>query len=471
MRGDGDIVLVSCYEPGHQPMGLASPIAFLRAAGYRPRCVDLAVDGLDEGAMALVRGARLVAVSVPMHTALALGTRLAVRVLAANPKAHLCFYGLYAPLNAAYLRSLGAHSIVGPECEEELVAIADAVREERAPPAPPARLRRLPFRTPERDALPPLHRYARLVVGNERRVAGHVEASRGCLHSCRHCPIPPVYRGRFFAVPAAIVLDDVDRQVAAGARHITFGDPDFLNGPRHALALARELHARHPTVSFDFTAKVEHLLARRALLPELASLGCAFIVTAFESLSDEVLRVFDKGHSARDAVEALRIVRAASISLRPTWVPFTPWSGLDDYLALGRFIADHDLGHEVDPVQMSIRLLVPPGSLLLERPEMQAVVGPLDQAALSYRWTHPDPRMDSLCTEVRALCEEAAARCEEAPTTFARIFAHAARVAGEERAGPLRFQPRRPPQAHLSERWFCCAEPTRQQVGGVTSLP
>jgi len=41
--------------------------------------------------------------------------------------------------------------------------------------------------------------------------------------------------------------------VAAGATHITFGDPDFLNGPGHALKVVRAAHAEFPRLTFDFT--------------------------------------------------------------------------------------------------------------------------------------------------------------------------------------------------------------------------
>ena len=103
-------------------------------------------------------------------------------------------------------------------------------------------LARLPFALPEREGLQPLERYAYLLrdaAGEDSVPAGYVEASRGCLHTCAHCPITPVYGGRFFVVPRAIVLEDVRRQVAMGARHITFGDPDFFNGPGHSMAILR----------------------------------------------------------------------------------------------------------------------------------------------------------------------------------------------------------------------------------------
>jgi hypothetical protein len=299
------------------------------------------------------------------------------------------------------------------------------------------------------------------------RVVGSTEASRGCKHLCRHCPIPPVYGGRFTAVPQEIVLADAGRQIAAGARHIDFGDPDFLNGPRHAIEIARALHAAHPEVTFSFTAKVEHILKERALFPELGALGCVFVVTAVESLSDEVLLILDKGHTARDVPEALAVARAARISLRPTFVPFTPWTSLADYLELCRFIRAQGLEREVDPVQLAIRLLVPPGSLLLERPEMRAHLGAFDAEGLGYGWTHPDPRVDALARQVSALVEEAARVEEEPARTFARVHALAAEACGVAEEQVARRLLRGPPPPRLTERWFCCAQPTKAQLDAI----
>src|SRR5262249_37293774 len=166
---------------------------------------------------------------------------------------------------------------------------------------------------------------------------------------------PPVYGGRFFVVPAETVLADVRQQVEAGATHVTFGDPDFLNGPRHALAVARALHAEFPEVSFDFTAKVEHLLRERAHLSELAALGCPFVVTAAEWLDDRVLGYLDKGHTRADLLAVLAAASAAGITLRPTWVAFTPWTTLEGYREWLDFLAAERLVDHVDPVQYGIR--------------------------------------------------------------------------------------------------------------------
>lgn len=442
MRSAGDIVLVSCYELGHQPLAVASPTAALRAAGFAPVAIDLQVDELDDAARAMLARARLVAIATPMHTALRLGVRVARRVRELNPAARICFYGLYAPAHEPHLRAAGADDVLGAEYEASLVALAQGV-------APPAAGTRPVYVLPARDGLPPLDRYAKLIVAGERRVAGYTEASRGCLHMCRHCPIPPAYGGRFFVVPVDVVLADVRQQVAAGARHITFGDADFLNGPKHALAVARGLP---DGVTFDCTVKVEHILAHREVWPELAARGCVFVVSAVESLSDHILTILDKGHTAADVVEALRIVRAAGISLRPTLVAFTPWTTIDDYLELCHFVARHGLEDEVDPVQLSIRLLVPPGSLLLDHPA--TTCGPLDPELLTHSWAHPDPRMDALQLEIAALVEQAAEDDEDPATTFARIHDRAAAVAGRH-SHPAPRTSRKAAPPRLSEPWFC----------------
>jgi len=446
MRTAGDIVLVSLYELGHPPLQLAAATASLRRAGFAPVCLDLAVEELDPAALSRLRAARLVAISVPMHTALRLALALAARLRAAGLTAHLSAFGLYAGLAAEQLREARVDSILGAEADDDLPALAAALERGEAPPAP-ARLRRLAYLVPERDALPPLERYARFITPDgEERLAGAVESTRGCRHLCRHCPIPAVYHGRFFAVPVDTVLADAGRQIAAGARHLTFNDADFLNGPRHALAVARALHDAHPEVTFDITTKVEHIVRHPEVFPELWRSGCVFVVSAVESLSDRVLDILDKGHHAADIVAALEIVRGAGLSLRPTFLPFTPWTTAADYLALVHFVLEHDLTAEVDPVQLTLRLLVPPGSLLLDRPEF----GALDEATCSHVWTHPDPRMDALQAEVAALAEQHAADPEAA---FAAIHLAAARALGAH--PPHTAPPPRRRVPRLSEPWFC----------------
>jgi radical SAM superfamily enzyme YgiQ (UPF0313 family) len=458
LRSSGSILIVSCYELGHQPLGAALPLAFLQRAGFAPDALDIAVQDFDE---AKVSQARLVAISVPMHTALRLGVRVAESVRQLNPAAAVCFYGLYAALNADYLLEHGGDYCIGGECETPLVALAEALDGGRtgavegvykSGQAAQPFLRRLPFPLPVRTPLPPLEKYARLEHKGESRVVGYVEASRGCRHLCTHCPIPPVYEGRFFIIPQEIVLEDIRRHVSAGATHITFGDPDFLNGPGHSLRIVRALHAEFPELTFDFTAKIEHVLKHSQAFPELGASGCLFMVSAVESLSDRVLSVLEKNHTRADVEKALAIVHGAGIALRPTWVAFTPWTTLEDYLEVLEFIEANGLIDHVDPVQYTIRLLVPPGSYLADRPAMQPYLGPLDQAAFSYHWDHPDPRMDRLQKAVSKLVEADATVGADPADTFYRVRD----AAGRKSNGVSHRLPRDRVRApRLSEPWFC----------------
>jgi radical SAM superfamily enzyme YgiQ (UPF0313 family) len=470
MRHPGAILLVACYELGHQPLAVAWPAAFLARAGYQPAVLDLSVEPLDAEK---VGRARFIAISVPMHTALRVGVLAAERIRTVNPAAHVCFYGHYAALNAAELLDTCADTVLAGEMESELVELvrqreragagnagrAEAVAGHLALPAPAAASRaqlvRLEFPVPARAALPSLKKYAHVERAGRRELAAYVEASRGCKHRCRHCPIPPVYGGRFFVVPVETVLADVRQQVAAGASHVTFGDPDFLNGPRHALAVARALHAEFPRVTFDFTAKIEHLLRQREHLAELAALGCAFVVSAAESLEDGVLDRLAKGHTRVDIVAALRLAREAGIALRPTWVAFTPWTTLEGYREWLDFLAVEGLVDHVDAVQYGIRLLIPPGSLLLDLPEVRVRVAPPVPGTFHHRWTHDDPRMERLADDVAATVAAATEHDEDPALTFDRVRALAAAAAGVPAPAPLGLAASRARPPRLTEPWFC----------------
>ena len=455
------VLLVSCYELGHAPLGIAWPLAFLRRAGIDAGTLDLAVEPFSAERVA---SADIVVVSVPMHTALRLGVQAAQRVRAANPRAHVCFHGLYAWLNADSLLAGAADSILAGECEDTLVELVRALGAgrpasdiagvtTRTSRARPVRAR-LAFPVPDRSTLPPAP-YARYQDSSGSDASAYVEASRGCLHLCRHCPVVPVYGGRFFVVPAETVLADIRAQVATGARHVTFGDPDFLNGPGHSLDLCRRLHAEWPALTFDFTAKVEHLLKHRALLPELAALGCTFVVSAVESLSDAVLARLDKGHTAADVAELIAVMDAAGIVLHPTLVAFTPWTTLEDYVDVVDFFRAHGLSAYVPPVQLAIRLLVPPHSALLDEPGAATWAGPLDAAAFTHRWAHPDPRMDALYEAVATRVESAEAANEDPRATWDAVRALAYEAAGRplrDEAMPPSFIPDPP---RLTEHWFC----------------
>ena len=463
----GAVLLVSCYELGRQPLSLATPLALLRAAGFDPAAIDTAVEPLPD---AVVRRAQFVAIAVPMHTALRLGAAVARRVRGLNPAAHICVYGLYATLNAGYLFQEGlGDSVIGGEVEGPLAALVEALNTGQAAEtvpgvgtpdrsagavldAAPPTLRLI---APDRRGLPSLRRYAGLDRAGEVVLAGAIEATHGCHHECRHCPIPPIYGGKFVAVPRSVVLADARAQLAAGARHLTFGDPDFFNGPSHGPRIMRELRADHPELTFDVTIKVEHLIQHQRWLPELAELGCVFVVSAVESLSDRVLTKLAKGHTRADIATALGLLDAVDLPMRPSLLPFTPWTTIADYLDLLRFVATQDWFDHIDPIHFSIRLLVPPGSSLLADPTSAEWLGPLDAANFTYRWASPDPRLDHLQKEITAIVAAGAATQSSARATFRLIWDAAHSIAGlplPPLPEPVVYR-RRPPR--LTEDWFC----------------
>ena len=465
MRHPLRVLLVSTYELGRQPFGLAEPAAVLSAeVGAEVRTLDLAVQDFDEAAFSR---AELIAVYLPMHTATRLAARLVPRVRALNSRAHLAAYGLYAPLNAPYLRRLGITTILGGEFEAGLTRLAKRVESRIASGAGASdagvqteaeiSLDRQAFRVPDRSGLPPLERYAHLHLPNQAsRTVGYVEASRGCKNLCRHCPVVPIYRGKFRVVPHQVVLEDIRQQVAAGAAHITFGDPDFLNGPGHAIPLVESLHAEFPDLTYDVTIKIEHLLQSRQHLSILRDTGCLFVTSAVESADDAVLEILAKGHTRADFVRAAALMRDVGLILQPTFVTFTPWTSLEGYLELLELIAELDLVEHVAPIQYAIRLLIPAGSMLLELPAVRELVDEFDEEALVHPWSHPDPRMDRLHAKVLEAVKPSRTSGMSRGESFQKVrgLARQARE-GAGIAPPLELAPRRSPIPYLTEPWYC----------------
>lgn len=453
------VVLISTYEMGRQPFGLASPAAWLRQAGATVVCQDLSRRRLDRQEVA---AADVVAFYVPMHTATRIAAHVVQHVKAVNPRAHLCFYGLYAPVNEAFLRSLGANTILGGEFESGLLSLIRRLQAGQEPVAPQSEpvisLQRQHFLVPDRQDLPPPFTYARLIVGpQQERLTGYTEASRGCKHLCRHCPIVPVYEGRFRIVQRDVVVQDIRQQVAAGAEHIIFGDPDFFNGIGHAIPLVQALHAEFPQLTYDVTIKIEHLLRYAEHLPTLRDTGCVLVTSAVEAVQDHILHVLDKGHTRQDFLDTLALCRRVGLNLNPTFVAFTPWTSLDNYIELLTVLATQDLSAHVAPIQLAMRLLLPAGSKLLDLSEIQPYVTGFDASALTHRWVHPDPRVDQLCDEALKLVQSGEAEEASRPEIFARLWAAVHKAAGlsvPSVPAPV-VAPRRGPIPYLNEPWYC----------------
>jgi radical SAM superfamily enzyme YgiQ (UPF0313 family) len=443
-----NVVLISTYALGHQPFGLSSPAAWLVRDGHEVVCLDLAVTALDEAA---IRAADLVAFFLPMHTATRLAMPVIEQVKKLNPRARLACYGLYAPLNAELLRRLGVETTIDGEFELALVRLANGDRTADGKAGIP----RLAFLTPDRRGLPSLQLYSHLRQNGTKTTAGYTEASRGCKHLCRHCPVVPVYEGQFRVVQREVVLEDVRQQVAAGAGHITFGDPDFFNGPAHAMRIVEAFHAEFPQITYDATIKIEHLKQHRELLPALKQTGCLFVTSAVESIDDAVLARLEKGHKRRDFYEVVESLREAGLALQPTFIAFMPWTTIEGYGALLQALADLELVENTAPVQLALRLLVTQNSRLLDLPDIQAVIGPFDEKALVYPWKHSDPDVDALGNVVFQLVS----RRQEQNKTRAEIFGEIWELVLRTPPPVLRPQPAVP---YLDEPWYCCAEPAPQ---------
>ena len=326
------------------------------------------------------------------------------------------------------------------------------------------------FIMPDRSRLPGLREYARLRVAEGiERMAGHTEASRGCKHFCRHCPVVPVYRGRFRVVDVATVMEDVDQQVEQGAGHITFGDPDFWNGPGHARTIVQELHRRHPDVTYDVTIKVEHLLRHAGDLPLLRDTGCLFVTSAVEAVDDHILEMLEKGHTRADVVTVLRLFRGTG-------------SRVDAHL---RGVHSVDVAREL-PRPAAFHLRARPRAARgadSARDPLARVPAP----RVCWRWS-PSSRSSGHSTvprcitpgsirmrQVDALQQDLIARVSHAASQssfFTDTWGLAHKAAGlaaapltADRLEPTSFIP------HVTEPWYCCAEPVEAVAAEPAHCP
>jgi len=457
------ISLVNPYELGRQPFGLAEPAAFLQKAGFTVSCCDLSIQKLGA---CLTTDTNIVAIYIAMHTATRIAIEALPKIKELAPDASLCVYGLYAPMNANLFRSLGVQTILGGEFENALVSMAKRIEAGAGDTQTEAEtcLEKIEFIAPDRSKLPALSNYASLInTDGSTMTVGFAETTRGCKYHCRHCPVVPVYNGKFYVIPADVVLHDIRNQVAAGARHISFGDPDFFNGPGHALKIVRALHCEFPALTYDATIKIEHIVNYPEEMKVLKETGCLFILSAVEAVDDNILGYLDKGHTRADFIKALGYLRDIDIDLTPTFVAFTPWTTLAIYLELLHHIVELQLIESVAPVQLSIRLLVPAGSWILDIDNLDGMIGEFDAGILGHPWANPDPRVDKLQQDVQAWVMQAEADGLSRADIFKGIWTISHAIAGRP-APELELKHTGKPIPRLSENWYCCAEPTCEQL-------
>lgn len=456
------ITLINPYELGRQPFGLAEPAAWLQESGHHVTCLDLSLQRLESD---LLQRSNLIAIYVAMHTATRIALEALPKIKEVAPDAHLCVFGLYAPMNESLFRSVGVETILGGEYEPGLVSLTERLTNGRhlTQIEPIINRSKIEFKRPDRSGLPQLSEYAKLILtdGTEK-LMGFVEATRGCKHLCRHCPVVPVYKGKFRVVPLDIVMEDIRQQIKMGAQHISFGDPDFLNGPTHARKIVTAFNDEFPNLTYDCTIKVQHILANQELLPLFRDTGCLFVISAIESVDDQILEILAKNHTDEDFAKTVYLMRGVGIALAPTFVAFNPWITLDGYIDLLQRLVELKLVQSVPPIQLAIRLLVPEGSYLLRLSDFSQLIEEYDRSILGYPWKHRDPRVDELQTKIQRLVEESEQQGTDRRDVFAAVWALAYQALGEQTPALPTDLGR--PIPHHSEPWYCCAEPTNQQL-------
>lgn len=456
------ILLISPYDLGRQPFALAQTSAWLKDNNFSVECLDLSVQKLDEQSL---KQADLIGLYLGMHTATRIALKALPKINQLASNATIFTFGLYAPLNQAILSQHNVSYFFGGESEPDILQLAKHTlsESEATPKSRVIRTEKINFKLPARNDLPALSKYAKLIQANsEPKVLGFIETSRGCKYVCRHCPITPVYEGKFRIIPLDIVMQDIAQQVDMGAEHISFGDPDFFNGPTHAKRVLLAMHEQFPTLSFDATIKIEHIIKHAELLQTLKDTGCLFITCAVESFDDDILLNLDKGHTRADTFKAVELINQAGLTISPTFVPFSPWTSLKGYRHLLQDIVSLNLINEVTPIQLAIRLLIPNGSYLLKLPNFEKLIGDFDPDTLGYQWSHVDPNVDALQHTVMSIVDQAEQQAISRQQTFSEIW-KATHQALDIKAPKLPVsQAKQVP--HLSEAWYCCAEPTNEHI-------
>ena len=401
-------LLVSTFEGGFQPMTVASAATHFLEAGLDVTVLDTYVEGVREE---LFPGAELVAISIPLFDALTPGIEVAQRVRQHNPRAHVTFFGPYATLNASRLVGPYGDSCVLGEWEVPLCTLACRLAGASEGPVPGLvephhlaaglavrpHLTRDHFRVPARHLLPPLHKYPQAQVDKlcgTPQIVGVTEIARGCHHRCLYCSVFAVYQGKVLLVPEDVVLTDVQHLIAGGMTHLSFVDADFFNAKYHGLNILRKLHAAFPTLTYDFTTRVDHLLENQPTIREMAGLGVQFITSALEFSTQAVLDAVAKETTIEEVETAIAFLKTTGIQLNPTFILFNPWIGLADLAAFRAFVERNGLDEIIDPIQYETRLHLYKGSPLLQSPATAGLE--LIEHEFHYEWKHPDPRVDAL---------------------------------------------------------------------------
>lgn len=410
MLNSKNIVVVSSFEGGYQPVTALSAYTALKNAGFQNTSFhDTYVDGVSDD---IFKDAGLVAIAVPLFDALQAGLRLSEMIKSAKPEAKIVFFGQYATLNAGRLPGRYADYAVCGEWEQPLINLANYVfgsgildktglvdaRDARANLIPHPYITRNRIELIDRSIAPSLHKYPQphieKMLGVEGAMIGGVESTRGCHHKCAYCSVYATYDGKVIPIKDDIVVQDVRNLVKLGMNHLTFTDAEFFNAKNQGLRLLRVLHSEFPHLTYDFTTRIDHILEHEEALREMKNLGVRFITSALEFPTQLVLDVVSKEISIADIEDAIAILRRIGIRLSPTFIMYNPWISKKDIDSFRSFIVRNNLEQVVDPIQYETRLHLYKGSPLLSRASTMGLE--LIEHEFHYEWKHPDPEVDAM---------------------------------------------------------------------------
>ena len=438
------ILLTSFYDLGKQPKIIAEIVDKYKAENIQFDIVDFSIDNPEIN----IDQYDVLGIYAPMHTA----TVLSIEFLKNKSLPKKVFtFGLYGSVLEDFNSSIKHISNIE---NGELDSFLDINKN---------KLFSLKNNIPNRDILPDISNYAHLVNGSSNLIAGSVETTYGCKHSCTHCPIPISFNGNFKTYSLEKILFDVENQVNSGAMHISFNDPDFFNGPIHALKILENLNSKFPEVTYDSTIKVEHIIKYEKYFKELSSLNMIFVISAFETTNDEVLTILEKNHSSVDLANAIEISQTNNIDIRPTWMPFSPWTNQNDLIDIIKLIENYKLRETVDPIQLTIKLLIPKNSLILQRSEIKVYLKDYDKNSLSYMWDYKDEKVNKLQVSLFNYLLDTPDLDEH--SQYLGMVKIIENMTQSNLISDLNYSYKNVPK--LSETWFCCAEPSQIQLDRI----
>ena len=405
------ILLISADEGDFQPLGIAGPAAYLRAAGVTVQTVDLTRESGKQ-----VDPAEMIAFSIAIFGSIEPPLAKAREFRASGYTGPMVFYNQYAIVQPeTFLLDERCFVIMG-EFEEilvECVALHAAGQSIAEAPhvysqggvRPGKNFKRKRFLPPDRSGLPHLSTYARW----DGRTLGNVETMRGCAHPCAYCSVFAAYERTVIKIPEEVILADIDAVVEMGAEHITFIDADFFSTGKRGHGVVQQMKARHPDLTFDITARLDDVIRHQTLLGSFRQLGCLELTSAFEFPDESTLKILRKGITVDQMRSAVSILKETGIRLKPTFITYNPWNNLDKMQDMEGMLKRLGIEEPLDPMQSQTRLLLYKGSPLLKQAEIQNLK--LADRGTYYTWTHPDERVDDAYAELAGAGHDVRMRC------------------------------------------------------------